>query len=120
MSAYASIGRHEGMAGLYKGTLPNIARSSIINVGEIVVYDVVKDALLRRGLMRDALPCYFAAAVTAGFTATLVASPVDVIKTRFMNSPKGRYRGALACAAETWRKEGFLAFYKATTYNVLT
>jgi solute carrier family 25 uncoupling protein 8/9 len=29
-----------------------------------------------------------------------------------MNSPRGRYRGALACAIETGRNEGFLAFYK--------
>ena len=29
-----------------------------------------------------------------------------------MNSPKGRYRGAIQCALETQRREGFLAFYK--------
>ena len=32
--------------------------------------------------------------------------------SRFMNSPKGRYRGAMQCAHETLRKEGPLAFYK--------
>ena len=32
--------------------------------------------------------------------------------SRFMNSPKGRYRGAMQCALETRRNEGFLAFYK--------
>ena len=62
--------------------MPNIARTSIINVGEIVVYDVAKDALIQSGLMADAIPCHFTAAVAAGFTATLVASPVDIIKTR--------------------------------------
>lgn len=94
------------------GTMPNIARTSIINVGEIVVYDIAKDSLLRSNLMKDGIPCHFTAALAAGFTATLVASPVDVIKTRFMNSPDGRYRGALHCAIETGRNEGFLAFYK--------
>ena len=29
-----------------------------------------------------------------------------------MNSPDGRYRGALHCAIETGRNEGFKAFYK--------
>ncbi len=65
------------------GTTPNIARTAIINVGEIVVYDVAKDGLISSGLMSDGIFCHFSAAVVAGFTATLVASPVDVIKTRY-------------------------------------
>jgi len=65
--------------------MPNIARTAIINVGEIVVYDAAKDALIARQLMSDGVPCHLTAAVTAGFTATLVASPVDVIKTRLVN-----------------------------------
>ena len=92
--------------------MPNIARTTIINVGEIVVYDAVKDALISYKVMDDAMPCYFTAALAAGFTATLVASPVDVIKTRFMNSPTGAYRGAFHCAVHTFRNEGVTAFYK--------
>lgn len=111
-NAYYSIGKFEGMAGLYKGTLPNIARNCIINVGEIVVYDITKEAFINYGLFKDGIPCHFSAAVVAGFCATVVASPVDVIKTRFMNSDKGRYRGAMHCAIETARNEGFFAFYK--------
>jgi len=29
-----------------------------------------------------------------------------------MNSKEGRYRGALHCAVETFKNEGFFAFYK--------
>lgn len=36
--------------------------------------------------MRDGVWCHFTAAVAAGFTATLVASPVDVIKTRLIEN----------------------------------
>ena len=68
--------------GLYKGTAPNIARNCIINVGETVVYDAAKDGLIASGYFVDGIPCHFTAAVTAGFCATLLASPVDVIKTR--------------------------------------
>lgn len=112
VDAYLTIGKSEGIKGLYKGTMPNIARNCIVNIGEIVVYDVCKEALLSNRILSDGIPCHFTAAVMAGFTATLVASPVDVIKTRFMNSPKGRYRGAMGCAMETARNEGFFAFYK--------
>lgn len=112
IDAYRTIARTEGMKGLYKGTMPNVARNCIINVGEIVVYDIVKDTILSSGYLEDGISCHFLAAATAGFTATLVASPVDVVKTRFMNSPKGRYKGALSCAIETAKNEGFFAFYK--------
>lgn len=35
----------------HAGTLPNIARNAIINCGELVTYDLIKDALLRAQLM---------------------------------------------------------------------
>lgn len=110
--AYSTIFKQEGMKGMYKGTMPNICRNCIINVGETVVYDAVKDGLIQSGFFYDGIPCHFTAAVAAGFCATLLASPVDVIKTRFMNSPDGKYRGAMDCAMQTAKNEGFLAFYK--------
>ena len=47
-----------------------------------MVYDAAKDGLIASGYFVDGIPCHFTAAVTAGFCATLLASPVDVIKTR--------------------------------------
>jgi len=111
--AYKTIAREEGLkGGLYRGTFPNIARNCIINVGEIVVYDAVKDHLISSSTMTDGIPCHFASAIVAGFAATLLASPVDVVKTRYMNSPEGVYRGAIHCAVETGRREGLGAFYR--------
>ena len=113
MDAYLTIKRSEGVRnGLYRGTFPNIARNCIINVGETVVYDAAKDGFISGGYMKDGIACHFSSAVVAGITATLVASPVDVVKTRFMNSPSGKYRGALHVARETARTEGAMAFYK--------
>jgi len=113
IDAYRSIARQEGFkSGLYRGTMPNIARNCIVNVGETVVYDAVKDYLISASLMADGIRCHLLSAATAGVTATLVASPVDVVKTRFMNSPHGKYKGAFDCAVRTARKEGLMAFYK--------
>ena len=83
LDAYLTIKREEGVrGGLYRGTVPNIGRNCIINVGETVVYDAVKDAIIQGGYMVDGIPLHFTSAVVAGVTATFVASPVDVIKTR--------------------------------------
>jgi len=51
----------------------------------------------------------------AGFTAAIIGSPVDVIKTRIMNS-KGEYSGIIDCVWKTM-KEGPLAFYKGFSSN---
>ena len=100
-----------------------------------VVYDAAKDAILASGRLGDGVPCHLAAALLAGVTATAVASPVDVVKTRsgtpapaiscldtvlvqydvwcrYMNAPRGHYRGVLDCAAQTARAEGLAAFYR--------
>lgn len=136
MNAYSTIARKEGVAGLWKGmiiitklaidvrldckslskrftgTLPNISRNAIVNVAEIVCYDLFKEYILNSGLLKDGVPCHFSAAVAAGFCTTVVASPVDVVKTRFMNAPVGQYRGAVDCAVRMMMKEGPGAFYK--------
>lgn len=60
----------------------------------------------------DNAPCHFTAAFAAGFCTTIVASPVDVVKTRYMNSVSGQYSGAINCALTMLVKEGPTAFYK--------
>lgn len=110
--AYKTIARDEGMKGLYKGTLPNVARNAIVNAAELVCYDSIKEQILKANLMSDNMPCHFVSAFAAGFCATVVASPVDVVKTRYMNSGKGQYIGALDCAVKMFHEGGPTTFYK--------
>ncbi|XP_026223853.1 mitochondrial uncoupling protein 2-like [Anabas testudineus] len=112
IDAYKTIARDEGVKGLWKGCLPNIARNAIVNCSELVTYDVIKELILKNNLMTDNVPCHFTAAFAAGFCTTIVASPVDVVKTRFMNSVPGQYNGATNCALTMLIKEGPTAFYK--------
>ncbi|NWV43700.1 UCP3 protein, partial [Grantiella picta] len=97
---------------LCPGTLPNIARNVIINCGELVTYDLLKEVLLRAQLMTDSVPCHFVAAFGAGFCATVVASPVDVVKTRYMNASPGQYRNALSCLLALLVQDGPAGLYK--------
>ncbi|XP_053059648.1 mitochondrial uncoupling protein 3 isoform X2 [Acinonyx jubatus] len=72
-----------------------------------------------RGLWKDNLPCHFISAFGAGFCATVVASPVDVVKTRYMNSPPGQYHSPLDCMLKMVAHEGPTAFYKGFTPSFL-
>ncbi|XP_070535013.1 dicarboxylate carrier SLC25A8-like [Ptychodera flava] len=110
--AYKTIAKTEGIKGLWRGTLPNVTRNAVINSAELVVYDVTKEKILSMKLLSDSLPCHFASAFCAGFVATCIASPIDVVKTRFMNSSPGQYKGAIDCAVKMAREGGAKAFYK--------
>ncbi|XP_073321517.1 mitochondrial brown fat uncoupling protein 1 [Pagrus major] len=112
MQAYKHIFQNEGMRGLWKGTLPNITRNALVNCTELVTYDLIKEAILKHNLLSDNLPCHFVSAFGAGFVTTVIASPVDVVKTRYMNSPPGQYKSAINCAWTMMTKEGPTAFYK--------
>ncbi|XP_022245178.1 mitochondrial uncoupling protein 2-like [Limulus polyphemus] len=112
LQAYRVIGREEGMKGLWKGTLPNVTRNAVVNASELVAYDLIKEFIIERHLMTDNVPCHFVSAFGAGFCATVVASPVDVVKTRYMNSWQGQYTGALDCAMKMFKEGGFMSFYK--------
>ncbi|XP_042789854.1 mitochondrial brown fat uncoupling protein 1 isoform X3 [Panthera tigris] len=93
-------------------TTPNLTRNVIINCTELVTYDLMKEALVKNKLLADDLPCHFVSALIAGFCTTVLSSPVDVVKTRFVNSPPGQYTSVPNCAITMLTKEGPLAFFK--------
>lgn len=112
LQAYKAIFHSEGVHGLWKGYMPNIMRNAIVNVAETVCYDVTKDFLSYRGIVQQGIPLHFSSAAVAGLCATVVASPVDVVKTRYMNARPGEYRGAVDAAIRMFMQEGPAAFYK--------
>jgi len=110
-SAYNHIFRG-GLAAAWQGFSANAARLTVVNVSELVTYDVAKESILEYGLMKDNIFCHFSSAFIAGFVTTLVASPVDVVKTRYMNSQRGTYAGVFDCAKRLLMKNGPMAFYR--------
>ncbi|XP_025027617.1 mitochondrial dicarboxylate carrier [Python bivittatus] len=84
---------------------------SLLSVSlQLACYDQAKQLVLGTGLLADNIFTHFLASFIAGGCATFLCQPLDVLKTRLMNS-QGEYRGVLHCAVET-AKLGPLAFYK--------
>jgi len=116
--AFIKIFKSEGVTGFWKGVGPNIARNSIINAAELATYDQAKESILHSHILEDGLACHFASALTAGFVATCVGSPADVLKTRIMNQKIGpdgvptEYRNAFHAIAKISKTEGFSGWYK--------
>jgi len=101
-----------GVKRAWRGLQANQFRLAVVNVSELVTYDIVKDTMIDMKLMKDNSACHFTSAAIAGLITTIVASPIDVVKTRLMNSRSKTYRGMAHCAQQMLFKEGITSFYK--------
>lgn len=68
--------------------------------------------------MKDTIYLHFVCAFLAGFSATCVGSPFDVVKTRMMNKAV-HYTGVIDCVSKTMKQEGPLAFYNGFSANFM-
>jgi dicarboxylate transporter 10 len=69
-------------------------RALLMTASQLASYDEFKHILLTYTPLGNTLTTHFTASFLAGFVATTICSPVDVIKTRIMSStePKGLFR----------------------------
>uniref|UniRef100_A0A0A9WUH3 Mitochondrial uncoupling protein 4 n=1 Tax=Lygus hesperus TaxID=30085 RepID=A0A0A9WUH3_LYGHE len=117
-AAFAKIYKEGGIRGLWKGAVPNVNRAALVNLGDLSTYDYAKRAILNNTSLPDSHLCHFLSSVCAGFVASVMGTPADVIKTRIMNQPtdeKGNgllYKNSLDCLTKTVKNEGLFALYK--------
>ena len=78
--------REEGLRVAFRGVLPNSLRAALMTASQLASYDAIKHTLLANTPLTDNLVTHFTASIAAGFVATTVCSPVDVIKTRVMSA----------------------------------
>lgn len=123
LDAYRKIVADEGLAGLWTGWGVNVARNSVISCAELVSYDTIKTTIMEKKIMADGVPCHIASGLGAGFIATVVGSPIDVTKTRYMNQkadPKTGlkpYKSAGDALLKTIKNEGPGGLYKGFWAN---
>ncbi|KQJ87020.1 mitochondrial uncoupling protein 1 [Brachypodium distachyon] len=115
MDAYAKIVRQEGVAALWTGIGPNVARNAIINAAELASYDQVKQTILKLPGFKDDVVTHILSGLGAGFFAVCVGSPVDVVKSRMMGD--SAYKSTVDCFVQTLKNDGPLAFYKGFLPN---
>ncbi|XP_054825340.1 mitochondrial uncoupling protein 5-like [Prosopis cineraria] len=117
VDAISRMAKQEGVTSLWRGSSLTVNRAMLVTASQLATYDQVKEAILKKGVMRDGLGTHVTASFAAGFVAAVASNPVDVIKTRVMNmkvepGAQPPYSGALDCALKTVRAEGPMALYK--------
>jgi dicarboxylate transporter 10 len=96
--------REEGVASLWRGVWPNSMRAALMTASQLASYDFFKQIILAQTPLTDGTTTHFAASFLAGFVATTVCSPVDVIKTRIMSASEGQ--GLAKLMVDTYQTEG--------------
>ncbi|XP_060586089.1 mitochondrial uncoupling protein 4-like [Ruditapes philippinarum] len=115
--AFRTIYRESGIRGLWRGWVPNVQRSVLVNVGDLVTYDTVKRQILIKTSLPDNYIVHGISSACSGLVASIMCTPADVVKTRVMNQPikDGRpvlYKNSIDCLVKTVKQEGFMALYK--------
>ncbi|RQM05357.1 hypothetical protein DH86_00001894 [Scytalidium sp. 3C] len=96
--------REEGWQSLFRGVWPNSMRAVLMTAGQLASYDGFKRFLLVHTPLEDNLTTHFTASFLAGFVATTICSPVDVIKTRIMSSHE--QKSIVKLLSDIYRAEG--------------
>ncbi|KAG8129157.1 putative Mitochondrial dicarboxylate carrier-like protein [Naja naja] len=106
----SSLDLHQQMYLSASFIVATFIEASFFSNTALACYDQAKQLVLGTGLLADNIFTHFLASFIAGGCATFLCQPLDVLKTRLMNS-QGEYRGVMHCAVET-AKLGPSAFYK--------
>ncbi|KAG5419932.1 DIC1 [Candida metapsilosis] len=100
------ICKNEGVQSLFRGLFPNLVRGVLMTASQVVTYDIAKVFLIDKVHMDPSKKStHFSASLIAGFVATTVCSPADVVKTRIMNS-KGSGQSAIGIIQNAVKQEG--------------
>ena len=102
--------REEGLGSLFRGVWPNSTRAVLMTASQLASYDIFKKELRERFGMANGLGLHFSASFMAGFVATTVCSPVDVVKTRVMSAKT--HEGLLPLLTRITAKEGLGWMFK--------
>jgi dicarboxylate transporter 10 len=98
--------REEGVASLFRGVGANSARALLMTSSQLASYDAFKRVCLDSLHLDDNLVTHFTSSLAAGFVATTICSPVDVVKTRVMSA--GGKVPIIQLLKDATRNEGYL------------
>lgn len=120
VDCFKDVYTHEGISGLWRGVNPTAQRAAVIAAVELPVYDFCKSYLVK--FLGDNASNHFISSLFASIGSAIASTPIDVVRTRLMNQRKLKdtgisvsykiYTGTLDCFVQTFRNEGFWAFYK--------
>ncbi|VDP67837.1 unnamed protein product [Echinostoma caproni] len=103
--------KKEGTMKLFSGVSMTSLRAAFMTFGQLAFYDKFKILLINTGYFDDKPLTHMMASASAAGVATCITQPFDVMKTRLMNAPPGKYSGLVSCGLDI-AVTGPLGFFK--------
>mmetsp|Transcript_9880 Transcript_9880/g.17800 ORF Transcript_9880/g.17800 Transcript_9880/m.17800 type:complete len:335 (-) Transcript_9880:354-1358(-) len=126
LNAVRGIVAKDGIKGLYTGYFSLVLRELPFDLIEFPLYELMKKTALnikrsRTGSPQARLENWESAACGsfAGAIAAAVTTPLDVVKTRLMTAPPGKYNGVLHAMKLVIEEEGANALLSGFTARVM-
>ncbi|XP_001357756.2 mitochondrial 2-oxoglutarate/malate carrier protein [Drosophila pseudoobscura] len=119
-NALTRITREEGLAALWRGSLPTVGRAMVVNMTQLASYSQFKTYFHDGPLqMNEGIKLHFCASMLSGLLTTMTSMPLDIAKTRIQNMKKvegkPEYRGTTDVLLRVARQEGIFALWKGFT-----
>lgn len=121
--AFLKVLKKEGIIEFYRSLPANVIRNSVTNAAEMASYDQIKYTCINLNILSDGMPLHFLSSGLAGFIATVVSSPFDVIKSNIMsgktlpNKKVVPFKGMLDATRHIQKTSGFKGFYQGFSAN---
>jgi dicarboxylate transporter 10 len=81
--------KESGVKGLFRGCAPNVQRAAVTTATQLTAYTTFKELLESHAPhLGDGVLLHFSASMLAGVVVATCACPVDIMRTRMMNSKK--------------------------------
>jgi hypothetical protein len=112
LDGVVKIYKSEGLSGLWRGVGATTQRAALLTAAQIPSYDHSKYYLRQNRIMEEGFQLHFCCSMFAGLVTATVTSPIDVIKTRIMNSSDEGKLGTFQAGVNIINTEGIRGFYK--------
>ncbi|XP_014274599.1 mitochondrial 2-oxoglutarate/malate carrier protein [Halyomorpha halys] len=118
-TALARITREEGFLTLWRGVIPTMGRSVVVNSVQLATYSQAKELLEKTGYFTEGILLHFCGSMISGFFTTVASLPVDIAKTRIQNMKiidgKPEFSGTFDVFVKLVKNEGIFALWKGFT-----
>jgi len=94
-NVFDALGRiysEEGLTGLWRGSVPTIARAMAVNCSHLVGYNESKEQLMKyMGEKKETMTIRLTASAISGIAVSFIALPFDNVKTKILKMKKSNF-----------------------------
>ncbi|KAH8234661.1 hypothetical protein KR032_001507, partial [Drosophila birchii] len=112
-NAFFRIVKEEGVLHLWRGCMPTIVRTMVVNMVQLASYSQLKSAFAPH--VPEGTPLHICAAMCSGLLTTIVSMPLDMAKTRIQEQKAIEYKGTLDALLKVIKKDGVLSLWRGFT-----